>query len=264
VKAIATSAVRDARNRDEFAALVQDTTGLSLEVLSGKTEADWIFRGVTSDPSVSGEKLLVLGFGGGSTAAIVKDSGQIHARSFDLGAVRLTEMLRLGSVPKANEQERCQIYLSQIFTELIVPQLQSLLGPGTASFTLVVTGGASMSLAKMKMHSQNLSWTDEQIWWLSGEEVSQMARQLRCLSPGARRAVPGLSEGKHDAILPGVAILEAAMKHLGFTKVRVSSRGVRYGALLDSSAHAEFTPFDSLSGARIDAITLNRQFTTSA
>jgi exopolyphosphatase/guanosine-5'-triphosphate,3'-diphosphate pyrophosphatase len=225
VRAVATSAVRDASNRDEFIALVRQTTGLDLEVLPGKTEAEWVFRGVTSDPSVSAQKLLVLGFGGGSTAAAVSDSKGIRCRTFDLGAVRLIETLRLGALFNANDRARCDIYLSQVFSELIVPQINSLLPADRKEFTLVATGGAATALANLKIRTRNLSCADEHSWWLTDKEISWITRRLRHLSPNERKAVPGLPVAKHDVILPAIAILEAAMKHLGFRRMRVTHRG---------------------------------------
>lgn len=239
VRAIATSAVRDARNSDEFIALIQETAGLSLEVLSGKTEAEWIFRGVTSDPSNCREKLLVFGLGGGSTAAIVSDLGRTHCCSFNLGAVRLMEMLRVGSSPTPHDWDRCEIYLSLLFNELIVPQLNSVLSSKLADFTLVLTGGIASALAKMRMHAQNVSWADDQTRWFTRDEVSKTAERLWALDYEERKAIPGLSEARCDVILPGLAILEAAMKHLGFARIKVSLRGVRYGALLDASESCE-------------------------
>ena len=101
------------------------------------------------------------------TAVIVSDLGRIHYRSFDLGAVRLMELLRFGASPTANDLHRCQIYLSQVFNELIAPELNSMLSSKLADFTLVTTGGTATSLAKMKMHAQNLCWTDNQTQRLS-------------------------------------------------------------------------------------------------
>ena len=253
LRAIATSAVRDARNRDEFAALIRQKTGLSLEVLSGKTEAEWIFRGATSDFAISQEKLLVMGFGGGSTAVIVSDLGRIQYRSFDLGAVRLMELLHLGVSPTANDLDRCQIYLSQFFNELITPELNSMLSSKMTGFTLVTTGGSANSLAKIKMHAQNLHWANDQTQCLNLEEVSRARARLWRLSHEERKSIPGLSGPRCDVILPGVVILEAVMKYLGFTQMRVTQRGVRYGALLDASESCEIPcQPDSFSYAAYD------------
>src|SRR5215471_18445672 len=193
VRAIATSAVRDANNREEFVSLIRRITGLSLEILSGKTEAEWIFRGVTSEDYHNHDKLLVLGFGGGSTAAIIRESGRVHYRSFDLGAVRLMEMLRLGSSPTKNDRARCEIYLSQIFKELIVPQLKAVTSSKLEDFTLVVTGGVATALAKMKMSARNLTWENEKARSFTSKDVSKTAKQLWSLDHEERKEIPGLS-----------------------------------------------------------------------
>jgi exopolyphosphatase/guanosine-5'-triphosphate,3'-diphosphate pyrophosphatase len=235
VQVFATSAVRDARNREEFMTLVRETSGRSLELLSGTTEAEWIFRGVTSDSVLGAQRLLVLGFGGGSMAAIVRDGARVHYRHFNLGTVRLAETLRLCRTPALAARECCEQFLEQMFRGVILPELKPLLPPKTAGFTLVGTGGTATSLAVIKARTRGLSRSDRRSQWLSRSEVSGMADRLWELSPQERRHIPGLSTARLDVILPGVAIVEAAMKHLGFTQIRISRRGVRYGALLRAS-----------------------------
>lgn len=236
IQVFATSAVRDALNRDEFITLIRETSGRSLELLSGRTEAEWVFRGVTSDPALTAERLLVLGFGGGSLAAIVSDYSRVHYRNFNLGTVRLREVVRLDDSPTDAARERCERFLSLIFKNVILPELNSLLPARKGGFTLVGTGGTATSLATLKVRSGRLTRGDESSDWLSDSEVSETANRLWELSPEERRHIPGLSRSRLEVILPGAAIVEAAMKELGFKRMRVSRRGVRYGALLNETA----------------------------
>lgn len=248
IQVIATSAVRDATNRQEFIELVRERAGFPLEVLSGAAEAELIFRGVASDRSISAERLLVLGFGGGSTAAIVSDGRRIRYRSFDLGTVRLMELLRLGKSPKPADEVRCRTYLAKVFKELIIPQLNAVLPSKKAGVTLVATGGTVTSLARIKIRAHNLSWVNEQSRWLDRADVSRMASRLWNLTSEERRLIPGLPAGRHDVILPGVAIVEAVMEHLGFERLRVTLSGMRDGAVLRASEGARLTPeSDSLA-----------------
>jgi exopolyphosphatase/guanosine-5'-triphosphate,3'-diphosphate pyrophosphatase len=232
IQVFATSAVRDALNRDEFVTLVRETSGRSLELLPGTTEAEWVFRGVTSDPALCAQRLLVLGFGGGSLAAIVSDSARIHYRSFNLGTVRLREVLHLDDAPTPAVRERCEQFLSLTFKNVILPELNCLLPARNAGFTLVGTGGTATSLAAIRPHAGRLSQSDERSEWLTRSEVSEIANLLWELSPQERCHIPGQSRSRLDVILPGALIVEAAMKGLGFRHMRVSRRGVRYGALL--------------------------------
>ncbi|HWY77016.1 MAG TPA: Ppx/GppA family phosphatase, partial [Verrucomicrobiae bacterium] len=88
-RVIATSAAREAKNSAELTAAIEQATGLTTEVISGVQEADWVFQGVTSDPALSLEPLLLLDVGGGSTEFIVGQGDRKHfSQSFQMGTVR--------------------------------------------------------------------------------------------------------------------------------------------------------------------------------
>src|SRR5262245_30002819 len=94
VRVFATSAARDAKNPGELLRAVEAACGLRVEIISGEQEAEWAFRGVTSDPALARQPLLLLDVGGGSTEFILGQGEHKHFRqSFPLGAVRLMETL---------------------------------------------------------------------------------------------------------------------------------------------------------------------------
>ena len=90
IRVIATSAARDAVNSAELSAAIEKASGLKMEIISGEQEAEWVFQGVTTDPSLAHEPLLLLDVGGGSTEFIVGQGEQKYfSRSFPLGTVRV-------------------------------------------------------------------------------------------------------------------------------------------------------------------------------
>jgi exopolyphosphatase/guanosine-5'-triphosphate,3'-diphosphate pyrophosphatase len=92
IRAIATSATRDAGNAAELTGAIQDAAGVNVEIISGEREADWAFQGATSDPELAKRPLLLLDVGGGSTQFILGHGEQKHFRqSFPLGTVRLMD-----------------------------------------------------------------------------------------------------------------------------------------------------------------------------
>ncbi|MCE1164546.1 MAG: exopolyphosphatase, partial [Bacteroidetes bacterium] len=92
IRAVATSAVREALNRDEFIYMVQDKTGIQIEVVSGFEEARLIYLGILQSLDVFTNRILLLDIGGGSTEFLIGRNGQVfYANSVKLGAVRLTE-----------------------------------------------------------------------------------------------------------------------------------------------------------------------------
>jgi len=109
VRVIATSAARDAVNADELSSAIERASGLKMEIVSGEQEADWVFQGVTTDPTLAGpagQMLLLLDVGGGSTELILGLGEQICFRqSFPLGTVRLLEKYPPSDPPAAGEDD---------------------------------------------------------------------------------------------------------------------------------------------------------------
>ena len=101
VRVIATSAAREAVNRDELTAAIERASGLKTEVISGEQEAAWGFEGVATNPELAQIPLLLLDVGGGSTQCVFGRSGQRAAgHSFPLGTVRLMEIFPCSDPPK--------------------------------------------------------------------------------------------------------------------------------------------------------------------
>ena len=236
--AFTTSAARDAGNRQEFLDAVRRQCGLEVSVLSGQREAELIFRGVASDPLWAAQRLLVMDIGGGSAEVIQGRAGKMeHWTSLPIGAVRLTEQFRERS-----------------FAELAT-HLRSLLCSALADFAaagcqFVATGGATTTLGRIfavgrvTAHgvpdtlptpaevSGPTSGTVVDHTSLTFEEVSALVAQLNAMSLAERRQVPGLPPDRADIIVAGGAALMFAMEALGVSALRVSTRNLRYGALL--------------------------------
>src|SRR5260221_90850 len=116
IRVVATSAARDAVNRADLLRAIEDTSQLKVEIISGDDEAQMVFRGVTSDPKLLANKLLILDVGGGSTEFIIGE-GKHHQfrQSFDLGTVRLIEDLRPADPPNTDELGNCRARLREFF-----------------------------------------------------------------------------------------------------------------------------------------------------
>src|SRR5271155_3259 len=111
VRVIATSAARDARNAVDLIDAVRQSAGLETEILSGDKEAEWVFRGVTSNPNLAQSPVLILDVGGGSTEIIVGDNAVPQFRSsHSLGTVRLLEQLRLNDPPGLAALAECRAW----------------------------------------------------------------------------------------------------------------------------------------------------------
>ena len=112
IRIIATSAAREAVNRDELTSAIEQASGLKVEVISGEQEAALGFQGVTTDPQLAQGPVLLMDVGGGSAQFVFGCDGQAQfSHSFPLGSVRLLETLPCSDPPKPAELAACRAWL---------------------------------------------------------------------------------------------------------------------------------------------------------
>jgi exopolyphosphatase / guanosine-5'-triphosphate,3'-diphosphate pyrophosphatase len=240
IRVIATSAARDARNQDEFREAVRNASGLEAEIITGDAEADLAFAGVNSDPKLAGRLLLMLDAGGGSTEFILAQGARQHfRRSFPLGTVRLLEWIRGLRLPKENERPNCLDWLSEFVEGHVKPELQPCLQSLKPQLALLVgTGGTPAIMAAMELRLDSFDRQRIEQTTLSLDQVRRQLDSLWRMPLAQRRKVPGLPPDRADVILFGTAIYAVLMESLGFDQVRVSTRGLRFAALLDERCPA--------------------------
>lgn len=229
--AVATSAVRDAKNRDEFLALVKDAAGFSVEVISGEEEARRTLLGIRAGLPADVSGILGLDIGGGSTEFIVDIPGRAPiVRSVELGVVRLVERVLHGDPPSALEIREARSLIRRS-VEAVRPALDGLEGT-----TFLGTAGSITTLTAMaqglavyqpaRVHNYRLSWAA--ICRLEGEILKRTRAD--------RRGMRGLEPGREDVIAAGVLILRGVMEALGYSECLVSDYGLREGVLIDLAA----------------------------
>ena len=234
IRIIGTSAARDAHNAAELCAAIQHAAGLPLEIISGEQEADWAFHGVATDPRLAGHPLLILDVGGGSTEFILgAGQHQQFRESFPLGSVRLLEKFPVADPPSAADWQRCHDELEQILSLQIRPRLAPALARvDRAGLLLVGTGGATTILARIHAGMTDFDRHHIEAVRLTRADVQRHREHLWSLPLAQRREIPGLPPNRADVILYGVAIYEAVMHHLDLPELRVSTRGLRFAAVL--------------------------------
>lgn len=234
VMAFATSAARDAVNRQELEQAIEKTARLKLRVISGDEEADWVFRGVTSDPVFREQHLVVMDVGGGSTEFIFgMNDHRDFAQSFKMGTVRSLEKFPLSNPPTPAEKQSCLAYLRDFLGHQVAPRL----GPqiqSASSVQLVGTGGTANILARMDKKFD--SWERKLIEGTSISRVrlTEILDVLWGLPIEERRRLPGMPPKRADVMLIGAAIYHAVMTVFAFGTVKVSTRGLRYAALFEN------------------------------
>ena len=239
VRIIATSAARDATNQKDLVSAIQDATALPLEIISGDQEADWAFQGVTTDPTLAQRPLLLLDVGGGSTEFILGHGEQKHFRqSFRIGTVRLLETIPPSDPPTQAEFTETRQWIREFILKKVVPELQPALRrevelhAAHEPVALVGTGGTTSILARMEAELEDYDRALIEATRLSLERVRWHNERLWSLPLARRQDIVGLPRKRADVILAGVAIFEAAMESLGFRELRVSTRGLRFAAVM--------------------------------
>lgn len=209
----ATSATRDAVNKDAFASLLMAETGLALEICSGEEEAALSFYGAT-DGGDSG----VIDIGGGSTEVIVGTGMNVRcAFSCQMGAVRLSRRYAI-------RDHGDLLYVEQLATDILEEQL--CLHPAlTLPRAWRGTGGTFTTLAAIV---RRVHWTERTYMHgtvLTLQDVEKAAWTLSDMTPEERRELPGLQPNRADIIVHGICILLACMRRLGIAQITVSEYG---------------------------------------
>jgi exopolyphosphatase / guanosine-5'-triphosphate,3'-diphosphate pyrophosphatase len=238
VRIIATSAARDALNAAALSSAVERSCGLKAEIISGEQEADWAFQGVTTDPTLRESPLLLMDIGGGSAQFVVGQGGRKSFRqSVPLGTVRLLERLPVSDPPKPAELVACRDWVRTFLRGHVAPELEPALRkqrqPASGrKMQLVGTGGTASILGRMEARLDSFDRERLEATCLSRAGVRQHEQQLWSLPLAQRRQVVGLPPNRADVILTGVAIYAAIMEQFDFDQLRVSTRGLRFAAVM--------------------------------
>jgi exopolyphosphatase / guanosine-5'-triphosphate,3'-diphosphate pyrophosphatase len=231
-RVIATSAARDALNVDELAEAIRLGCGLKIEVLSGDKEADWVFRGVTTNPKLAQSPVVVLDIGGGSSEIIVGDNAVPQFRSsYGLGTVRLLEQLQPGDPPGLRALLQCRVWLRDFLRTEVAPLLKPALQAQRPA-RLVGTGGTATLLARIAGKMADFDRAKIESTALTLEGIRGELESQWQMTQAQRQNIAGLPSNRSDVILTGMAIYESIMEQFGFKDLSVSTRGLRYWALL--------------------------------
>jgi len=227
VRITATSAARDAANRDELFDVAEAVVGTRPELLSGLDEGQLSFRGATAELNPEMGPFLVVDLGGGSTELSVGTTGCEAAMSLDVGCVRLTEKYLHSDPPLPEELHACisvtGAHLDDVDREMpAARQARTFVGlAGTISTAAAVEQGLH-DYDRNKIHHFELTKA-------AAEDVF---RTLATESRADRAFNPGLEPGRVDVIVGGMAILVKIMRHFGFESCLVSESDILDGMVL--------------------------------
>lgn len=252
VVAVATSATRDAVNRNKFLGRLRRETGVDVRVISGREEARLIYLGVSSGISLGDEQALFVDIGGGSTEiAIGSQRCLFHLESIDLGSIRLSNMFFPdGNVATVSDSEYQQIcdYIRNAMAGAIRESRQFRIDRVIGSSGTVVNLG---EVARRAFPQRN----NEDTIFVSRTEIEAVSSLLRSLPLKDRKRVPGINPDRADIIVCGIAILETLLKELAVEQIAVSNRGLQDGLIVDYLSQMEHFPVISDLSVRQRSVT---------
>ena len=231
VAVVATSAVREASNRDAFLDLVRRETGFTVEIINGEEEARRTLLGIRSGLPAGVAKMLGLDIGGGSTEFILDQPGRSPiVCSKEIGVVRLTERLLLHDPPTAGELQAARDLVQQ------TAQGARLTLGDLAGATFVGTAGTITTLAAMAQKLPAYVGSRIHNYRLELETIKGLEADILSRTKAQREGLLGLELGREDVIVAGTVILRGVMETLGFRTCLVSDLGLREGVLLNLAA----------------------------
>jgi exopolyphosphatase / guanosine-5'-triphosphate,3'-diphosphate pyrophosphatase len=226
VRMVATSAIRDAANAEEFVAGVTDVLGVAPEVLSGDEEARLSFAGATAElaavPSAQ-PPYLVVDIGGGSTEFVLGATRQVAGVSVDIGCVRMTERHLRSDPPLAGEVAAAtadiDAALDQVAAKVPVAEARTLIGLAGSVTTVAGIALGLPSYDRARIHHARVSATA--VHRIAGDLLAQTREQ---------RAVIGVMHpGRVDVIGAGALVLDRVLTRFGFAEVMVSEHDILDG-----------------------------------
>jgi len=249
VRAVATSAVRDAGNQSEFLEKAGSALGTPVEIISGQEEARLIHLGVQSRwPQLEG-RILIIDVGGGSAEFIAGEDGELTAGlSRPLGAVRLNEVFLRHDPPHPVELHR----LEQFIDDKFAPVLKRFEG---TRFDRVIATSSTAAVIVSAVNHVDRSERDSADRLKAGiDQVRKLYRQLSAIDIGARRRIRGIGPRRAEIIIPGVAVFLRAMETLELDSLYYSTAGVRDGIVADLSARGVGRELTRLSTPQVSVM----------
>lgn len=231
VRAVATSAIRDAHNQKEFLERASQAAGTRVEIISGREEARLIHLGVESSWPQPVKSVLIIDIGGGSAEIIAAEHGRLQeAFSKPLGAVRLHEHFLHDDPPSPQQLRQMHEYIREKLGGAV-----RRLGHGKWN-RVIATSATASSVASAIARTPRTKRDEIDRLRISTAQVRQLYQKLSTRSLAARRKITGIGPRRAEIIVPGVAVLLEFLQEFRVPGVYYSRAGVRDGIIADLAA----------------------------
>jgi exopolyphosphatase / guanosine-5'-triphosphate,3'-diphosphate pyrophosphatase len=233
IRAVATSATREAINKDEFIHRVFEATGINIEVVSGFEEARLIYLGVLQALSVFNEKILLIDIGGGSTEFLIGEKGDvIYANSIKIGAVRLTEKFFPDGKFKKNNIDDARMFVRSLINPIVRDikdmNFKNVIGTsGTITNVGMIINAEENNNIDGQFNYNNFIYDKDALF-------KTVKRITKCEKVSDVKEIKGLDPDRIDIITSGAIILEQIFLELNLESITLSNFSLREGILFDT------------------------------
>lgn len=223
IRFCATSASRDATNRDLFIEGVRDILGVEVEVISGEEEAMLSFAGATKEFQQSDAPFLVVDIGGGSTEFVIGSTKVEFAKSVNIGCVRMSER-HFTQQPPISAQLHAAI--SDIDQAIALAAKHV---PITTAHTLIAVAGTATTIAAAALELERYDRDAIHLSHISATKVFQVAAKLQTLNRDEIAKLGYMHPGRVDVITAGALVLSRVMAATGASEFVASERDILDG-----------------------------------
>lgn len=226
VVAVATSALRDARNGEKVVRRIAAAAGVPVRILSGDEEAALTFDALQAGLPLGDRRVLGVDLGGGSLELAVGSVSDLEwTASLPLGASRLAGSFLHHDPPSEVERERLAAHVEAALGLVDLPDPEPTL--------CVAAGGTVKALARLFLASGRTRRPLNGLH-LPSDAVDEMSRRLLSAGPGQRRRMPGMDQHRADMLGAGTLVLASLLRRFGYDGLVVSDWGLREGVILES------------------------------
>lgn len=231
IRAVATSAVREAYNKDKFIATIKKKVGVDIQVVDGRTEAKMIFYGMSQALDIKNKKVLCIDIGGGSSEFIYADNNlPIVTESVKIGAVRLSKKFFPDFILNEEAIAACHSYvvaqLSYIRSLIENKEIEQVVGASGTIVAAAILIQEKFKKPKVKSLNQ-LSFNDKEL-----NSIYQEIIRMKC--PSERKKVLGMEEKRADIIPAGLIILKTIFDLFAIEQITISEYALREGIVIDT------------------------------
>ncbi len=239
VEAVATSAVRTAKNGSELVATLSKELGHEIKVISGEEEAELTAASALANFDMYGKRYAMIDIGGGSVEIVTAYGNHVEEfYSLDLGAVVMTDRFLKSDPIDEDELRKFQRHIRESLKRAFT-------GKKVTADSLIGSGGTLTALGCMAMQMRNDNYVSIHGSEVLHAEVVHLLAMLIHKDLKGRRTIPGLNQDRADIIVAGVVVVDELMRFFNANRVLVNERGIREGLLIKAIKRLGFNAGNS-------------------